>query len=88
MVFLVRFVDILFQALIFAILARVLLSWFRIAPYNPAVRFLNDITEPILAPLRRVIPPLGLLDITPLVALFLLSIVRDMLINALLGLAY
>ena len=51
-----------------AIFIRALLSWFPIDPRNPLVTLLYDVTEPILDPLRRVIPRLGMIDITPLVA--------------------
>lgn len=76
---LVKFVDLLFTALVFAIIARALLSWFNLGPGNPLVRILNDVTEPILAPLRRVIPNLGMIDISPLVAILLLQAVQNLL---------
>jgi YggT family protein len=76
---LLQFIDLLFTALIFAIIARALLSWFNLAPGNPLVRMLNDVTEPILAPLRRVIPTIGMIDITPLVAILLLEFVQRIL---------
>ena len=66
------FVNLFFYLLSLAILARVLLSWVRVSPYHPAVEFLYRITEPILAPLRRVIPPVGMADISPIVAMILL----------------
>ena len=62
------------RLLAFAILARALLSWVRPDPYNPIVRALNAITDPILEPLRRIIPRMGMMDITPLVALIGLGI--------------
>ncbi|HZR98057.1 MAG TPA: YggT family protein [Chloroflexota bacterium] len=74
-----QFIDLLFTALIFAIIARALLSWFNLGPGNPLVRVLNDVTEPILAPLRRVIPTIGMIDITPLVAILLLEFVQRIL---------
>ncbi len=78
------FVNILFSVLAYAIIARALLSWFRLGPDNPLVAILNEITEPILSPLRRVIPPLGgMIDITPIVAFFLLQIIQQALISGL-----
>lgn len=73
------FISILFAVLEFAIIARALLSWFNLSPSNPLVRILYDLTEPILAPLRRVIPLIGMIDITPIVALLLLHAVQSML---------
>ncbi|MFB0536049.1 MAG: YggT family protein [Anaerolineae bacterium] len=85
MIWLYTFVNILFTLLELAILARVLLSWFRVDPYHPAVTFLYQITEPILRPLRNVIPPLGMIDISPIVALILLDIVRQIIRAVILG---
>ena len=59
---------------------RAILSWFAISPYNPLVVFLDRITEPILAPLRRVIPRVGMVDITPMVAIVLLIIIARLIL--------
>ncbi len=79
------FVDVLFNVLIFAILIDALISWFPIAPDSPIVRLLDDVTEPILAPLRRVVPRLGMFDITPIVAMFLLEILQSVIDSGLSG---
>lgn len=81
---LLNFIDLLFQALSFAIIARALLSWFNLGPSHPVVRILYDITEPVLAPLRRVVPMIGMFDITPIVALILLDVIRRILVEVLL----
>jgi len=65
----------LVQVLTVAIIARALLSWFPLPASNPITSFLHAVTEPILAPLRRVIPRVGMLDITPLIAILLLQAV-------------
>ena len=85
MIWLYNFINILFTLLELAILARVLLSWFRVDPYHPAIAFLYQITEPVLRPLRNVIPPLGMLDISPIVALILMDIVRQIVRAVILG---
>jgi YggT family protein len=66
-----------------AIFIRVLLSWFPIDPRNPLVQLLYDITEPILEPLRRVIPRLGMFDLSPLVALLLIQFLGNLAVNSL-----
>jgi YggT family protein len=66
-----------------AIFFRALLSWFPIDPNNPLVTILYEITEPILDPLRRVIPRLGMIDITPLVAIIIIQVVGNVAANAL-----
>ena len=73
------FVDLLFNILQFAIIIRSLLSGFNPRPDNPLVVFLNDIPEPILAPLRLIVPRLGMIDITPLVAILLMSVIQRVL---------
>ena len=76
---LLRLVDLVFTLYTLAFIARALLSWFRISYYHPVARFLIQITEPVLAPLRRFIPPMGGLDLTPMVALFILWFVEQLL---------
>ena len=65
------------------ILARVLLSWFPINPSGPMgqiLRWVHAATEPVLAPVRRSLPALGPLDLSPLVLLLFLNIVVQRLI--------
>ncbi|MDQ3698082.1 MAG: YggT family protein [Gemmatimonadota bacterium] len=65
-----------------ALLVRVLSSWLRIGEYKPWVRWAVVLTDPILRPLRRVIPPLGgMVDITPIIAWFLLSLIQSLLLS-------
>lgn len=76
MPFLVNFLSILFQVLTFAIFIRALLSFFPIRPDNPFVVILSQITDPVLMPLRRIIPSIGMFDISPMVAIILLQILQ------------
>ncbi len=62
-----------------AILLRVILSWFSPRPNNVLAKILYQVTEPILAPLRRIIPRVGVLDFTPLVAIVLLRVITFLL---------
>ncbi len=66
------FASILITILQIAIIARAAISWFPVDPNGPVVRILTEITEPILGPLRRVVPRLGMVDITPMVAILVL----------------
>ncbi len=66
------------QLFILAILARAVLSWFVRDPNNPIMQALNAITEPILQPLRQIMPRMGMIDLAPLVAIIVLSIVAGM----------
>jgi len=56
-----------------------MLSWFPMGEGNPLVRILDDITEPILAPLRKVVPRFGMIDITPMVAFLVLFVIQQAL---------
>lgn len=76
------------MALTFAILGRVIMLWVTmVAPTSPVVQVINQLlnqaTEPILAPLRRVIPNMGAFDLTPMIALILLQFVGPILTGAL-----
>jgi YggT family protein len=62
-----------------ALIVRVISSWLPISPYSPWVNWSYRLSEPILAPLRRVVPMLGGLDITPIVAYILLGIIESLL---------
>lgn len=77
--------NLVFQILSLAIIARALISWFPISPHHPVVIFLNQITEPFLAPLRRLLPMAGGVDLSPLVALILLQVLERILISILVG---
>ena len=77
--FLLRLINLAFTLYSLAIIARSLLPWFRISYYHPVMRFLIRITEPVLAPLRRYVPPMGGLDFTPMVALLLLWLAEQLL---------
>ena len=69
---LIGIIQLLLNVMIFAIFARAILSWFPIDRNGPVVQGINAITEPLLQPLRRVIPLVGMVDITPMVAILLL----------------
>ena len=52
-----------------AVLIRVILSWVAPDPYNPMVRVIVQVTEPIMAPVRKMLPPMGGFDLSPLIVL-------------------
>jgi YggT family protein len=74
----------IFGVLQIALFARVLMSWFRSSPSSWWVRWSYALTEPYLRPLRQLIPPIGgMLDLTPLVAYFVLSLLSGWIVGAL-----
>jgi YggT family protein len=80
---LVRFlVSGVFTLLMVALLIRVIGSWFGISPYRRWMRPVMLLTDWIIEPIRRVLPPFGMIDFSPLVAWLVLSIVRSFLLSA------
>jgi YggT family protein len=75
--YVVQFLGLLLQIFWLAILVRVILSWFPIDPSNPIIRIVWEITEPILAPFRRVIPRIGMFDLSPLAAFLVISFLQQ-----------
>ncbi len=66
----------------FVLLIRILMTWIpNLDPYNPIVQMLVQVTDPVLEPARRLIPPLGMIDISPIVVFIALSIIRDLLVR-------
>jgi YggT family protein len=71
----VDLVLLLLRLFVFAIIIRVILSWISPGGYNPALAIIHALTDRVLLPFRRIIPPLGGLDLSPLVAIILITAV-------------
>jgi len=80
-VILVQLLD-LYSLVVFA---AVIVSWFQIPPNHPIVNVLKGLTEPLLDPIRQILPDMGGLDFSPLVLLFGLRLVRDLFMSTALG---
>jgi len=76
---LLRLLHTVLQFYFFAVLAYALLSWFAGAAYNPAAQILNKLVEPLLMPIRRVVPPLGGLDLSAVFLLIALQALQILL---------
>jgi YggT family protein len=72
-----------FSILRLALIVRVISSWVRISPYSPWIRWSYQLTEWFMAPLRQIVPTIGVIDITPIVAYFLLSLLQGAFFAAL-----
>jgi YggT family protein len=66
----------------FALIVVIVLSFIAPGSYHPAAALLTQVTEPILAPARKLIPPLGGLDFSPILVFMILILVRDYLLQA------
>jgi YggT family protein len=72
-----------FGILKIALLVRVVSSWIRVSPYSKWVHWSYRLTEPLLAPLRRWIPTIGMIDITPIVAYIILIVLEGLIMRSL-----
>ncbi len=82
--FLIFFIDTLARILYVALIGRVLISWLNIgpsSPFFPIVNVLYQITEPILAPIRRILPRFGMLDLSPMVAILFVTFIQRLLVG-------
>ena len=77
------FVQILAYILLAAIFLRIIFSWTRFDPNNPLYVAVHEITEPILAPIRQFMPRIGMIDLSPMVASFLLFFIAQAVRSAL-----
>jgi YggT family protein len=75
-------ISLISQILFWLVLISVILSYF-MDPYHPVRRAVDSIVEPMLAPIRRVVPPLGMFDLSPIVLLLLIQLIANLLINIL-----
>lgn len=72
----------LLHLFVFAVFIRSILTWFPISPYNPIRMALDQITEPILGPVRRYMPRFGYLDLSPMIVIIvILFLIRPLVIN-------
>jgi YggT family protein len=82
----VTFVDVFLWVYVLLLFAYILTSWIRL-PYQPWLnrvqRFLYDVCDPYLRIFRRFIPPVGPLDLSPMVAIFALLIIKNVLVSLL-----
>lgn len=77
------FIGWVFGILRLAIIVRVVSSWVSVSPYSKWVRWSYTLSEPLLRPLRSVVPTLGMIDITPIVAFFALLILESLVLSLL-----
>ena len=73
--FLLVFIQLFFTVLWLLVIGRVLMSWINPRMDGPVGRFLFETTEPLLAPIRRILPSTGMIDLAPLVLLLVLGVI-------------
>ncbi len=81
-------VDYALTIYLWVIIARAVLSWVSPDPYNPIVRFIHNVTEPVLSRVRRALPlNLGGIDISPIIVMMAVIFVQKFLVGSLVGLS-
>jgi len=83
MVWVALLVSWTFDLLILALIVRVIGSWVGLGPYSRVGRIAWRLTEWLLGPIRRILPPMGMLDLSPIVAYFVLMVVRSLVLSVL-----
>lgn len=86
MAFIVDLINLVFTLLWLLVLAHVIVSWV-LNPWHDVRRFIDSLVDPMLAPIRRILPGTGGIDFSPLVLLILLNIVQRLLVSLVIGLA-
>jgi len=81
-------VSMIFNVLYFLLVIRIILSWFPVNPYSEIVQIFYRITDPILAPFRRLPLRVGMIDFSPIVAFIVLAFMRNFIVGLLTSLAY
>lgn len=85
MVFIAILIHRIIQLVILVVIIQTVLTYF-LSPYHPIRQVIDRIVEPMLIPIRRVLPPLGMLDFSPLVLIILLEVIDSVLQRVLLSL--
>lgn len=80
---LAKLIYLLSNAYIWIVIARAVISWVNADPYNPIVRFLVQVTDPVLHKIRRWLPPLGGLDLSPMILIFAIIFLQSFLVPTL-----
>jgi YggT family protein len=81
----ILFINAISQLLVLLVIVSVILSYF-MDPYHPVRRAIDSVVEPMLAPIRRVVPLVGMLDFSPLILIILIQVVSNLIIRFLLTL--
>ncbi|WP_446011915.1 YggT family protein [Candidatus Electrothrix sp.] len=82
---LAKLINIAFSAYIWIVIGRAIISWVNPDPYNPIVRFLAQVTDPVLDKIRRYLPPMGGLDLSPMLLIFGLIFLQSFIVPTLMS---
>lgn len=83
---LIQIINILAQFFVLLVIVKIILSYF-MDPYHPVRQTIDNLVEPLLAPIRRVVPLIGMFDFSPLILIILVQILSSALIRLLITLS-
>ena len=79
----ISIIHITFEILTYIIFIRVILSWFPHNPYQPLIKLIYQISNPILIPIRNFVSPIGGIDISPIIAIFMIQLIKNIILKSL-----
>ena len=79
----ISIIHIAFEILTYIIFIRVILSWFPHNPYQPLIKLIYQISNPILNPIRNFVSPIGGIDISPIIAIFIIQLIKNIILKSL-----
>ena len=85
---LARLIDFTLSAYMWVVIGRAIISWVNADPYNPVVRFLHEVTEPALSRIRRLLPGMGGMDISPMILIMAIIFLQSFLVPTLKRIAF
>ena len=80
--------DLVLTLVMWLVIIRALITWVSPDPNNPIVQFLYSATEPILRPVQRMMPPMGGIDITPIIVIFAIIFLKSFIVQTLHDIAF
>jgi YggT family protein len=80
---LAKLINVAFSAYVWIVIARAIISWVNPDPYNPIVRFLIQATDPLLQKIRRYIPPMGGIDLSPMILILAIVFLQSFIVPTL-----
>lgn len=84
-----KVLDVVLNIYMWVIIIRALISWVNPDPYNPIVQFLTRVTEPVLRPIRKLVPPYKIgIDLSPLIAILIIIFLQYAVVETLRRVGY
>ena len=79
----ISIINIAFEILTIIIFIRVILSWFPHNPYQPLIKLIYQISNPMLNPIRNIVSPIGGIDISPIILIFIIQLIKNIILKSL-----